>query len=219
MSLTVEDLAHGIRYWRTTDWPQDFHNNYYAQVLSGVRITNATFDIEWWNRFYPILHDWRATRPASRLFLTTRVQERFKQLGEAWSSTGAPNLSQDIETLEWQQIAALPLVVTEIKPLKYPSPVFASKFCHFLAPRIFPIIDNKAMGNPFTTYGAYFATARKEWINCFSRDGLHMFSPKFGRNERRINEFLVKSDYLISGAILLNQSQNRTERTGRSRFL
>jgi hypothetical protein len=165
MSLTVEQLTDGIRYWRTTDWPQDFHNSYYAQVLSGVRITNATFDLSWWNRFYPILHDWRATRPASRVFLTTRVQERFEQLGKAWSSVIAPNLPRDIETLEWDQIAAFPLVVVEIKPLKYSSPVFTSKFCHFLAPRIFPIVDNKAMGNPFMSYEAYFTTARGEWLS------------------------------------------------------
>jgi hypothetical protein len=155
----------GIRYWRTTDWPQDFHNSYYEHVLSGVRITNGTFDLQWWDRFYPILHDWRATRPASRMVLTTRAQERFQQLGEAWSSVIAPNLSRDIETLEWKQIAAFPLLATEIKPLKYPSPVFTSKFCHFLAPSIFPIVDNAAMGNPFATYAAYFTKAREEWLS------------------------------------------------------
>lgn len=164
MSLTIEHLTKGIRYWRTTDWPQDFHNSYYERVLSGVRVTNGAFDLQWWSRFYPILRDWRATRPASRMFLTTRVQERFQQLGGAWSSVIAPNLSRDIETLEWKHIAAFPLLVTEIKPLKYPSPVFTSKFCHFLAPRIFPVVDNKAMGNPFTSYEAYFTLARQEWL-------------------------------------------------------
>lgn len=77
----------------------------------------------------------------------------------------APNLQQDIGTLEWGQIAVFPLLVTKVKPLKYPSPVFTSKFCHFLAPRIFPIVDNKAMGNPFATYEAYFTTARLEWLS------------------------------------------------------
>lgn len=55
--------------------------------------------------------------------------------------------------------------MTEIKPLKYPSPVFTSKFCHFLVPRVFPIVDNKAMCNPFATYEAYYTTARGEWLN------------------------------------------------------
>ncbi|MGO8986722.1 MAG: hypothetical protein ACLQFM_18210 [Terriglobales bacterium] len=123
MSLTVEQLTKGIRYWRTTDWPQDFHNSYYERVLAGVRITNGTFDLQWWNRFYPILHDWRATRPASRLFLTSQAQERFGQLGKTWSAVIAPNLREDIDTLEWSQVAAFPLLVAEIKPLKYASPV------------------------------------------------------------------------------------------------
>jgi hypothetical protein len=45
------------------------------------------------------------------------------------------------------------------------SPVFTSKFCHFLAPRIFPIVDNLPMGNPFPTYEAYFTAGRAEWLS------------------------------------------------------
>ena len=45
------------------------------------------------------------------------------------------------------------------------SPVFTSKFCHFLAPAIFPVVDNAAMGNPFSTYEACFRTFRAEWLS------------------------------------------------------
>lgn len=38
------------------------------------------------------------------------------------------------------------------------------QFCHFLAPAIFPLVDNAAMGNPFPTYEACFAAYRAEWL-------------------------------------------------------
>ena len=74
----------------------------------------------------------------------------------------APHLEADIEGVEWHQLSAFPRLVAEIKDVT--SPVFCSKFCHFLAPRIFPVIDNAAMGAPFRTYEAYFTAARAEWL-------------------------------------------------------
>jgi hypothetical protein len=35
-------------------------------------------------------------------------------------------------------------------------------------------------------------------LDGFSGDGLHVLSPKSGRDERLINEFLVQGDYFIS---------------------
>lgn len=59
-------------------------------------------------------------------------------------------------------MASFPSLAAEIKDVA--SPVFTSKFCHFLAPRIFPVVDNRAMGNPFETYRQYFVTGRAEWL-------------------------------------------------------
>ncbi|MFZ3264883.1 MAG: hypothetical protein WA172_12855 [Terriglobales bacterium] len=165
MSLTVEQLNAGIHYWRTTDWPQDFHNEYYQTVVSSLRPKDGRFDLEWWDRFCSILRDWAATRPDSRLILTMRTQERFEQLERAWATAVVPHLQDDIEKVEWRDISDFPALVTQIKVLKYPSPVFTSKFCHFLVPRIFPIVDNKAMGNPYATYEEYYTTAREEWLS------------------------------------------------------
>jgi len=73
------------------------------------------------------------------------------------------NLGQDITSLEWSRVSAFPALVSEIKNVA--SPVFTSKFCHFLAPAIFPVVDNAAMGNPFPTYEACFTTFRAEWLS------------------------------------------------------
>jgi hypothetical protein len=73
----------------------------------------------------------------------------------------APHLDKDIAGLEWHHIAAFPLVVAEIQDVS--SPTFTSKLCHFLA-RICPVVDKTTMGNPFSTYEAYFKAGRAEWL-------------------------------------------------------
>jgi hypothetical protein len=83
-------------------------------------------------------------------------------LSVTWDETVALNLNNDIANVEWQQIATFPALVAEIKDVK--SPVFTSKFCHLLAPRIFPVVDNAAMGNPFPTYKCYYISGRDEWL-------------------------------------------------------
>jgi hypothetical protein len=113
--------------------------------------------------FLPVLRAWRATRPRGSAFLTPRAQARFQGLREVWAASLAPHLQKDIAELEWHQIAAFPRLVAEIKNVA--SPVFTSKFCHFLAPRIFPVVDNAAMGNPFKTYEDYFTIARAQWCD------------------------------------------------------
>jgi hypothetical protein len=166
MALTIDQLRSGIRYWRSKapqNWPQDFHNRFYEYDLALVR-ANGLFNEQWWSQFYPILQDWKATRPWTRAALTERAQERFQALGERWAVAIAPYLGNDIAGLEWRQIAPFPLLVAEIKPLKVPKPAFTAKFCHFLAPRIFPVIDTEAMGSPYPTYEKYFEAAREEWL-------------------------------------------------------
>jgi hypothetical protein len=58
--------------------------------------------------------------------------------------------------------------VAEIKDVR--SPVFTSKFCHFLLPQVFPVVGNRAMGNRamgnrFPTYQSYFECAQAEWLS------------------------------------------------------
>jgi hypothetical protein len=162
MPLTIGQLKQGISYWRRdTKWPRDFHNEYY-QDLAAIN-PRGGFNQRWWEQFLPILRAWRATRPCSSTFLTCRAQAQFGALHKAWTATVAPHLAKDIGELEWHQIAEFPILVAKIKDVA--SPVFSSKFCHFLAPHIFPVVDNAAMGNPFGTYEKYFTTARAEWCN------------------------------------------------------
>lgn len=170
MPLQPQELQQGIEYWRQTKWPQDFHNRFYRH-LAGIRGLGL-FSMEWWEALLPILRQWRATRPRSSEYLTKRAQNRFLALKEIWKKNIIPVEEQDIETIEWQTIASFVQLVAEIKNVQ--SPVFSSKLCHFLAPQIFPVIDSKAMGNPFGSYESYLNTARQEWreSNHQTRDSL-----------------------------------------------
>jgi hypothetical protein len=54
--------------------------------------------------------------------------------------------------------------VAKIKPMKAgTSAVFTSKFCHFLLPGIFPVVDNQALGNGWPSYESYFRCVQAEW--------------------------------------------------------
>jgi hypothetical protein len=162
MSLTIDQLRNGINYWRLEKFPPDFHNTYYERDLLAAG-ANGVFNQQWWSRFLPVLQDWQAIRPRSHAFLTSRAQARFAALSKIWGTAVAPYLDNDIAGVEWHQVAAFPSLVAEIKSVA--SPVFTSKFCHFLAPRIFPVTDNKLVNLPFRTYEEHFTASRKEWLD------------------------------------------------------
>jgi hypothetical protein len=117
----------------------------------------------WWKRFLEVLKDWKATRGKGKtdVYLTSRAQARFAALGKAWDNGCVPNLNNDISGVTWAQVANFPGLVAEIKDVR--SPVFTSKFCHFLLPQVFPVVDNRAMGNHFSTYESYFEFVQSEW--------------------------------------------------------
>jgi hypothetical protein len=123
----------------------------------------GAFTDAWWAGFLPVLRAWRATRPRGSDFLTARARERFSILTQTWARDVEPNLDGDIASVEWSQVRVFPALVAEIKDVE--SPVFASKFRHFLAPAVFPVVDNAAMGNPFPTYAACFNAYRREWLS------------------------------------------------------
>jgi hypothetical protein len=122
----------------------------------------GNFTIEWWDWCQlPRLRSWRATRPASSKVLTERFQQSMGALGSTWRMSCAPFLDQDITAVSWDDVKAFPDEVARIKQVR--SPVFTSKFCHFLLPRVYPVIDNAALGAAGQTYGDYFRRVQDEW--------------------------------------------------------
>jgi hypothetical protein len=162
-SPAMRELADGVAYWQNfTTWPADFHNSDYAEWVR--QRPSGHFTLGWWRRYQlPRLTQWIATRPCSGEILTARFEDRIADLSAAWEEACLPHLSDDISTVTWDIVKVFPDVVAGIKPMKTaPSAVFTSKFCHFLLPKIFPVVDNAALGG-WRTYETYFKRVQAEW--------------------------------------------------------
>jgi len=158
----MEEFAAGIAFWKGRGaWPADLHNADY--VRWAAENPGGNFTLAWWEGFLPTLHAWRATRPKSGTELTERFLECRERLSAAWAEACSPHLDADISSVKWERVCAFPGVVAEIKVLKERSPVFPSKFCHFLLPRVFPVVDDEGLGNRWRTYEAYFRCVQEEW--------------------------------------------------------
>jgi hypothetical protein len=143
-SAAMHELADGVGFWRSRPpWPADFHNADYERWSR--ENPHGNFTLEWWKPFLKTLQAWIATRPVSGTILTSRFTDSASALSEAWHVACEPFLEDDISMVTWDQVAAFPMVVAPIKPTHTPSPVFTSKFCHFLLPRVFPVVDNEGL--------------------------------------------------------------------------
>jgi len=67
--------------------------------------------------------------------------------------------------LPWEVIEALFTIVSNIKPH---SPVFASKMCHFLFPKLFIVMDNLATS--VIDYEFYWRGMKDEWSRFKEKD-------------------------------------------------
>jgi predicted DNA-binding protein len=158
----MRELAAGVAFWRKHTWPADFHNADYQEWAR--QDPHGDFTLSWWHDIQlPKLQEWIATRGVTHADLTARFSEHAATLSAAWEEACVPHVDEDISTVTWVEVQAFPTKVALIKPTKTSSPVFASKFCHFLLPRIFPVVDNEALGNRWRTYEDYFKCIQDEW--------------------------------------------------------
>jgi hypothetical protein len=160
--ITLKNFNEGIKFWRETYWPRDFHNQFYAEL---AKINKAgRFSVEWWHRILPHLKCWgviRSNKPLSAKDLTRRAKARLKRLNSTYQRiANAPN---DIKAngLTWETVKKFTKVVTKIKNAT--TPTFCSKFCHFVSPKRFPVTDSGATGLPKPNYEKYWNYVRKEW--------------------------------------------------------
>jgi len=161
-AAAMQELAAGVAFWRKRAWPSDFHNADYQEWAR--QDPHGNFTLSWWHDIQlPRLQEWIATRGATHADLTAQFTEHAAALSAAWEEACVPHLDDDISTVTWDEVKAFPAEVAFIKPTKTASPVFASKFCHFLLPRIFPVVDNEGLGNRWLTYEDYFKCIQDEW--------------------------------------------------------
>jgi hypothetical protein len=161
-AAAMRELAAGVAFWRKRPWPADFHNADYAEWAR--QDPHGNFTLSWWHDIQlPRLQEWIAARGATHADLTARFTEHAATVSAAWEEACVPHRDDDVSTVTWDEVKAFPTEVALIKPTKTSSPVFASKFCHFLLPSIFPVVDNEGLGNRWRTYEDYFKCIQDEW--------------------------------------------------------
>jgi len=162
IDAAMRELRAGVAHWYTRPlWPRDFHNLDYRRWFE--ENPRGEFSLEWWKPFRRTLHDWIAIRPLSYAAVTENLVSVLPDLSAAWKEACEPVFDREISEVKWEKIEAFPKLVTAIKPTKYPTPVFTSKFCHFLLPRVFPVVDNEAMGGRWQRYEDYFRFVQDQW--------------------------------------------------------
>jgi hypothetical protein len=158
----MHDLNAGATWWRTkTNWPADFHNRDYP--VMAAESSNGRFDAAWWAKVQPRLTQWNAFRPTPRSVVAAQVAAQADALARAWRSACEPLREVDISAAQvtWEALHAFPDVVATLKPTR--SPVFPSKLCHFLLPKVFPVLDGVALGRQSSTYERYFKEVKGTW--------------------------------------------------------
>ena len=128
--------------YRNEVWPNDVdvrnatYNDIYNARAQGV--TEA-----WWEATVERLSQWKANRGCPKDLIYNRGierLERIRQLYQQLIAAGEPCITNS----QWSDIEPLFIIVSEIKQTR--SPVFASKMCHFLFPKLFIVVDNQATG-------------------------------------------------------------------------
>lgn len=163
-SIELAEFVAGVNWWRTkTDWPHDFHNRDYP--ILAAENPDGRFDADWWTNVQPRLTRWNAFRPVARAVVAANVAANAADLATAWNQSCKPYRSADIAdpAVTWEAVQAFPKVVFRLKPTRSGSPVFPSKLCHFLLPKVFPVIDGLALAGHSLTYEAYFRLVKGTW--------------------------------------------------------
>lgn len=168
-STALRELRSGVIFWRTTSWCADFHNSDYERwFLADQR---GRFTAQWWNGrdgfLKGRLQPWMATRGVSHSAITARFMQNAVALNDTWDAACARYLDEDreISAVTWEEVRKFPDLVGTLKPTRNPSLVFASKFCHFILPKVFPVGDSYALGVGGWSYERYFREVQCEWTS------------------------------------------------------
>jgi hypothetical protein len=162
--LTQEEFERGLSWWRE-NWPgeTDIHNSMYRE-LDGLR-EGTVFGEKWWTKAAEYLWEWRAFRTPIPGFTKRKIWERIESQKDAMNTVYGrdvlPLLQEggDFLTAPYEKLSNLFRLARTIKNSR--SPVSSSKICHFLAPELYIVTDNVALGLPHGyDYEAYFIYAQ-----------------------------------------------------------
>jgi hypothetical protein len=142
MIITLDNLRRGLEHHNKM-WPNDVdvRNTIYEDIYN-VRAQGVTH--RWWDVTVERLSKWGANRGRKKEWIRERGIRQLGQIRKLYEKLITIGEEPCITNLYWSDIQQLFNIASSIKQTK--SPVFASKMCHFLFPKLFIVIDNKATG-------------------------------------------------------------------------
>ncbi len=149
----------------------DFHNGLYLALATyrknGILPT-------YWQELVDILWDWQAIRGVrgiTKEYIFEEGKKRMDKLIKYYQKIYiSSNKQYSLENVKWNDVVDLFTTSQDIKGVA--SPVFASKFCHFLLPHLYPIIDNTLVKGTWNTYHQYWEACKKGWLECREKETL-----------------------------------------------
>jgi len=159
-----------MRWWAKNQqsWGTAYLHDFYVDLYKS---RPHVLDDNWWKRTVDMLWDWRAIRspkpPNSKADIQERGLSRLSEINTHYQKImNASPAEPTLQSIDWDQIAPLYEIMSEIKGS--PSPVFPSKLGHFIFPRIFIIVDNKATA--VFPYEAGWQMLQAAWNNYKDKD-------------------------------------------------
>jgi len=124
---------------------------------------NFEFSDEWLDSaIEPRIRLWRAYRPMKTFEIVESVRARLEEIRLAYETYIAKVRGTQFDDLTYEQVSSLPELGYAIKP--YNSAMFPSKFSHWIAPEIYPIMDGKVLGlKSGTPYENYWRMYQRLW--------------------------------------------------------
>lgn len=160
MKLALADLVEGISWWlQKTKWPRDFHNEVYHNLYD---LKKSGLSDSWWDRTVDRLQEWHATRPLTVDEIKKRGFEVLPRLQEMYLDLCAKSQDEPFFLdFRWERITGFYSLLAGIKGVG--SPVFPSKLGHFIFPKLFIVMDNKATG--VNDYQVFWQSMCEAWSN------------------------------------------------------
>ena len=166
MIITLDNLRAGIDWFRNR-WGNDLLNGEYHDIYNAL---SGGITDQWWRTTVARLWAWKAIRspihPNTKAAIMAAGQQRLPEIAEYFSRFGTSTTfnQPSIADLAWEDAQEIFAVAYSIKPgssVIPGSPVFASKFCHFVFPKVFTVMDDTATG--IFEYEFYWRGMKDEW--------------------------------------------------------
>jgi hypothetical protein len=163
--VSLDNLRAGLRWWDENEWGKDILNADYGAIYD-VRFAGVT--TQWWDATVDRLSIWRALRPNyTKAEIIARGTGCLSAIFAQYAAlSGKSTTEPSIVDLCWEDVAPLFALASDIKPVK--SPVFPSKMCHFLFPKLFIPMDNLATG--VLDYEFWWRGMKDEWSRFKDKD-------------------------------------------------